>query len=58
MSGHIYTVEEISLIIGAVGAGIASIIYTLKNIKHLKSACLGCDIIEVENDIERQITEV
>tara|TARA_R110000772_G_scaffold59324_5_gene134320 strand:- start:2995 stop:3171 length:177 start_codon:yes stop_codon:yes gene_type:complete len=58
MSGHIYTVEEISLIIGAVGAGIASIIYTLKNIKHLKSACLGCDIIEVENDIERQISEV
>ena len=58
MSRHIYTVEEISLIIGAVGAGIASIIYTLKNIKHLKSACLGCDIIEVENDIERQITEV
>tara|TARA_R110000803_G_scaffold22798_2_gene56452 strand:- start:692 stop:868 length:177 start_codon:yes stop_codon:yes gene_type:complete len=58
MPSHIYTVEEISLIIGAVGAGIASIIYTLKNIKHLKSACLGCDIIEVENDIERQITEV
>lgn len=58
MPGHIYTVEEISLIIGAVGGGIASIIYTLKNIKHLKSACLGCDIIEVENDIERQISEV
>ena len=28
----------------------ASVIYTLKNVKHLRSACLGCDIIEVLND--------
>jgi len=46
----VYKPEEITLIMGGVGALLASVIYTLKNVKHLKSACLGCDIIEVENN--------
>tara|TARA_R110002072_G_scaffold68898_2_gene167380 strand:- start:6159 stop:6368 length:210 start_codon:yes stop_codon:yes gene_type:complete len=46
----VYKPEEITLIMGGVGALLASVIYTLKNVKHLRSACLGCDIIEVLND--------
>ena len=46
--GHIakiYTAEEIALMLGALGAMVASIIYSVKNIKH-SSCCLGlisCD---------------
>jgi len=42
---HIYTAEEIALMLGALGAMVASIIYSVKNIKH-SSCCLGlisCD---------------
>jgi len=46
---QIYSAEDITLILGGVGGVIASIIYTLKNVKYLKSECLGCDILEVEN---------
>jgi len=45
--GHIYTAEEISLMLAALGAMIASIVYSVKNIKH--SSCLAgvceCDQI-------------
>ena len=47
---QIYSAEDITLIFAGVGGLIASVIYTLKNVKHLKSECLGCDILEVEND--------
>lgn len=46
--GHIakiYSAEEIALMLGALGAMVASIIYSVKNIKH-SSCCLGlvsCD---------------
>ena len=46
--GHIakiYSAEEIALLLGALGACVASIIYSVKNIKH-SSCCLGlvsCD---------------
>tara|TARA_R110002012_G_scaffold311278_1_gene520683 strand:- start:209 stop:457 length:249 start_codon:yes stop_codon:yes gene_type:complete len=36
----VYTAEEIALILGALGAMVASIIYSVKNIKH-SSCCLG-----------------
>ena len=42
---HTYTAEEIALMLGALGAMVASIIYSVKNIKH-SSCCLGlmsCD---------------
>jgi hypothetical protein len=42
---HVYTAEEIALMLGALGAMVASIIYSVKNIKH-SSCCLGlvsCD---------------
>ena len=42
---HTYTAEEIALLLGALGACVASIIYSVKNIKH-SSCCLGlvsCD---------------
>jgi len=42
---HVYTAEEIVIILGALGAMVASIIYSVKNIKH-SSCCLGlfkCD---------------
>lgn len=37
---HTYTAEEIALMLGALGAMVASIIYSVKNIKH-SSCCLG-----------------
>lgn len=43
--GHVYTAEEIALMLGALGAMVASIIYSVKNIKH-STCCLGlfsCD---------------
>jgi len=45
--GHIYTAEEVSLMLAALGAMIASIVYSVKNIKH-SSCCAGvceCDQI-------------
>ena len=42
---HEYTAEEIALMLGALGAMVASIIYSIKNVKH-SSCCYGffnCD---------------
>lgn len=42
---HVYTAEEIALMLGALGAMVASIIYSVKNIKK-STCCLGlfsCD---------------
>lgn len=42
---HIYSAQEITIILGALGAMVASIVYSVKNIKH-SSCCLGlfsCD---------------
>lgn len=42
---HTYTAEEIALMLGALGAMVASIIYSIKNVKH-SSCCFGvfnCD---------------
>ena len=42
---HIYTAEEIALMLGALGAMVASVIYSVKNVKH-SSCCAGlfsCD---------------
>jgi len=44
-SKHNYTAEEIALMLGALGAMVASIIYSIKNVKH-SSCCYGvfnCD---------------
>ena len=46
---HQYTAEGISIILGAMGALIASLFYALKNIKH-STCCLG--FIECEQQIE------
>tara|TARA_R110000803_G_scaffold33159_2_gene72726 strand:+ start:2670 stop:2879 length:210 start_codon:yes stop_codon:yes gene_type:complete len=40
---HIYTGEEITLILGGIGAMVASFVYAMKNVKHLKSGCCECD---------------
>jgi len=37
--GHIYTADEIALILGALSAAIAAVIYSVKNVKH--SSCCG-----------------
>tara|TARA_R110000737_G_scaffold7946_1_gene23057 strand:- start:6539 stop:6790 length:252 start_codon:yes stop_codon:yes gene_type:complete len=39
---HIYTAEEIVIILGGIGALIASFVYALKNVNHLKSGCCEC----------------
>tara|TARA_R110001599_G_scaffold1110_7_gene5329 strand:- start:1594 stop:1815 length:222 start_codon:yes stop_codon:yes gene_type:complete len=54
---HIYTGEEITLILGGIGAMVASFVYALKNVKHLKSGCCECDQaitheVEVESEPE------
>ncbi len=50
---HIYTAEEISLMLAALGAMVASIVYSFKHIK--SSSCLGVkcqqevvDVVHVE----------
>lgn len=40
---HVYTGEEITLVLGAIGALIASLIYALKNVNHVKSGCCECN---------------
>ena len=40
---HIYSGEEITLILGGIGAMVASFVYAMKNVKHLKSGCCECD---------------
>tara|TARA_R110002096_G_scaffold248690_1_gene441086 strand:- start:2717 stop:2923 length:207 start_codon:yes stop_codon:yes gene_type:complete len=57
---HIYTAEEIILILGGLGGMIASIIYAFKNIKHCQSGCMECDQKTKNNcpEIENQITNV
>jgi hypothetical protein len=42
-SVNAYTASEITLILGGIGGMIASLIYALKNVKHLKSGCCECD---------------
>lgn len=51
---HQYTAEGISIILGAMGALIASLFYALKNIKH-STCCLG--FFECEQNIE-EVVEV
>jgi len=58
---HIYTAEEISLMLAALGAMVASIVYSFKHIK--SSSCLGMkckqevtDVVHVENS--RRETDV
>jgi len=60
-SGHTYTAEEVSLMLAALGAMVASIVYSFKHIK--SSSCLGSkcqqevvDVVHIENG--KQETEV
>ena len=53
-SGHVYTAEEVSLMLAALGAMVASIVYSFKHIK--SSSCLGSkcqqevvDVVRIEN---------
>ena len=53
-SGHVYTAEEVSLMLAALGAMVASIVYSFKNIQY--SSCLGSkcqqevvDVVHIEN---------
>ena len=46
---HIYTAEEIILMLGGLGGMIASIIYAFKNVKHCQSGCMSCDQ-KIKND--------
>ena len=62
---HIYTAEEVALIIGGISAAIVSIVYSFKHINHLKSGCCECDqevepIVFVEDiqNIPNNISEV
>ena len=45
---HIYTAQEISLMLAALGACVASIIYSFKHIK--SSSCLGSSCSQVVVD--------
>tara|TARA_R110002096_G_scaffold182282_2_gene360008 strand:- start:99 stop:338 length:240 start_codon:yes stop_codon:yes gene_type:complete len=60
-TAHVYTAEEIALMLAALGAMVASIVYSFKHIK--SSSCLGSkcqqevvDVVHVENG--RQETDV
>lgn len=62
-SGHTYTAEEVSLMLAALGAMVASVVYSFKHIK--SSSCLGSkcqqevvDVVHVENGTGRQETDV
>ena len=46
---HIYTAEEIILMLGGLGGAVASIIYAFKNVKHCQSGCMECDQ-KINND--------
>mgnify|MGYP003632145287 CR=1 FL=1 len=60
-TAHVYTAEEIALMLAALGAMVASVVYSFKHIK--SSSCLGSkcqqevvDVVHVENG--RQETDV
>lgn len=42
-SPHVYTANEITLMLGGLGGMVASLIYAMKNVNHLKSGCCECD---------------
>jgi len=46
---HVYNAQEISLMLGAFGASIASIIYSFKHIK--SSSCLGSKCEQIVTDV-------
>ena len=46
---HIYNANEISLMLAAFGAAVASIIYSFKHIK--SSSCLGSSCSQVVTDV-------
>lgn len=51
---HTYTADEIALMLGALGACVASIIYGFKNVKR-SSCCLG--LIKIEQRTELPISK-
>lgn len=62
-TAHVYTAEEVALMLAALGAMVASIVYSFKHIK--SSSCLGSkcqqevvDVVHVENGTGRQETDV
>ena len=69
---HIYTAEEVSIILAAIGAMVVSIIYSFKHIKSSDCCCVHCKqdvgdgnhdivvehIVERESAAERNITIV
>jgi hypothetical protein len=62
---HIYTAEEVALVVGGISAAIGSIVYAFKNVNHLKSGCCECDqkveptvFVEDIQHISNNISEV
>lgn len=59
---HIYTAEEVSIMLAAIGAMVVSIIYSFKHIKSSDCCCVHCkqDVGdgEAEAKAERNITIV
>tara|TARA_R110001606_G_scaffold398585_1_gene577993 strand:- start:321 stop:560 length:240 start_codon:yes stop_codon:yes gene_type:complete len=51
---HVYTADEIALMLGALGACVASIIYGFKNVKK-SSCCLG--LIKIEQRTELPVSK-
>ena len=51
---HTYTADEIALMLGALGACVASIIYGFKNVKK-SSCCLG--LIKIEQRTELPVSK-
>ena len=61
---HVYTANEIAMLLAGLGGCIATIVYSVKNIKH-SSCCLGvfsCDqrteIRPTKNSIVNQVSNV
>jgi hypothetical protein len=57
---HIYTAEEVSIILAAIAAMVVSIIYSFKHIKSSDCCCVHCkqDVGDGEPAAERNITIV
>lgn len=53
---HIYTAEEISLMLAALGACVASIIYSFKHIK--SSSCLGFSCKQAVDEVHVKVDPI
>ena len=55
LPGHVYSADEVALLLAALGACVASIIYSFKHVK--SSSCMGVKCNQVVEGVQIQVEQ-